>query len=127
MSSATCAWLRLHRGEVFCVSLPPSFMTFCVFGRLLKRLQAVLEGLNALLDHRAEVFIPELGASYHCHPQFRLFGAQNPLQVGDPGSVEEGRGPGCIWGGTRDCGRGRRGEGAWVCMRGARECGRRGG
>ena len=61
--------------------------------------QAVLEGLNALLDHRAEVFIPELGASYHCHPQFRLFGAQNPLQVRPPGSVGEGRtrgrGPGC--------------------------------
>ena len=44
--------------------------------------QAVLEGLNALLDHRAEVFIPELGASYRCHPGFRLFGAQNPLQEG---------------------------------------------
>ncbi len=26
--------------------------------------QSVLEGLNALLDHRAEVFIPELGQTY---------------------------------------------------------------
>jgi midasin len=38
--------------------------------------QAVLEGLNALLDHRAEVFVPELGTSFKCHPSFRLFGAQ---------------------------------------------------
>ncbi len=26
--------------------------------------QSVLEGLNALLDHRAEVFIPELGQTF---------------------------------------------------------------
>lgn len=44
--------------------------------------QSILEGLNAVLDHRAEVFIPELGASYHCAPGFRLFAAQNPLQEG---------------------------------------------
>ncbi|KAG1662050.1 hypothetical protein FOA52_005297, partial [Chlamydomonas sp. UWO 241] len=44
--------------------------------------QAVLEGLNALLDHRAEVFIPELGQVFKCAPGFRLFGAQNPLQEG---------------------------------------------
>lgn len=31
---------------------------------------------------RAEVFIPELGAVYKCHPGFRLFGAQNPIQEG---------------------------------------------
>lgn len=43
--------------------------------------QSVLEGLNALLDHRGEVFVPELGETYKCHPGFRLFGAQNPLQV----------------------------------------------
>ncbi len=42
--------------------------------------QSVLEGLNAVLDHRAEVFIPELGATFRCAPGFRLFAAQNPVQ-----------------------------------------------
>lgn len=31
---------------------------------------------------RAEVFIPELGQVFRCHPRFRLFGAQNPLAEG---------------------------------------------
>lgn len=44
--------------------------------------QSILEGLNAVLDHRAEVFIPELGSTFQCHPNFRLFAAQNPLQEG---------------------------------------------
>lgn len=44
--------------------------------------QTVLEGLNACLDHRAEVFIPELGKSFHCPPSFRVFAAQNPLGQG---------------------------------------------
>lgn len=44
--------------------------------------QSVLEGLNAVLDHRAEVFVPELGQSYKCPPSFRLFGAQNPVHEG---------------------------------------------
>ena len=44
--------------------------------------QPVLEGLNACLDHRATVFIPELGASFACAPSFRVFGCQNPLQQG---------------------------------------------
>lgn len=44
--------------------------------------QSVLEGLNALLDHRSEVFIPELGATFRCHPGFRLFAAQNPVGEG---------------------------------------------
>ena len=42
--------------------------------------QSVLEGLNAVLDHRAEIFIPELGATFRCAPGFRLFAAQNPVQ-----------------------------------------------
>eukprot|EP00887_Chlorella_sp_A99_P000601 scaffold17.g601.t1 len=42
----------------------------------------LLEGLNAVLDHRAEVFIPELGATFRCPRSFRVFGAQNPLQEG---------------------------------------------
>lgn len=44
--------------------------------------QSVLEGLNAVLDHRQEVFIPELGETVRCPPSFRLFAAQNPLQEG---------------------------------------------
>ena len=44
--------------------------------------QSILEGLNAMLDHRAEVFIPELGQTFQCPPTFRLFAAQNPLQQG---------------------------------------------
>lgn len=44
--------------------------------------QAVLEGLNAVLDHRGTVFIPELGRSFTRHPAFRIFAAQNPLQQG---------------------------------------------
>lgn len=44
--------------------------------------QAVLEGLNAVLDHRGTVYIPELGRSFTCHPSFRIFAAQNPLSQG---------------------------------------------
>ncbi|EKX38425.1 hypothetical protein GUITHDRAFT_77201, partial [Guillardia theta CCMP2712] len=44
--------------------------------------QSVLEGLNAVLDHRGEVFLPELGRSFFCPPSFRIFAAQNPLQQG---------------------------------------------
>lgn len=44
--------------------------------------QAVLEGLNAVLDHRGTVYIPELGRSFTRHPNFRIFAAQNPLHQG---------------------------------------------
>lgn len=44
--------------------------------------QSVLEGLNACLDHRGEVFVPELGQSFPRHPSFRLFAAQNPHHQG---------------------------------------------
>ncbi|ODO08666.1 midasin [Cryptococcus wingfieldii CBS 7118] len=44
--------------------------------------QTVLEGLNAVLDHRGTVYIPELGKSFDRHPGFRVFAAQNPLQQG---------------------------------------------
>ncbi|KAL1318551.1 hypothetical protein AAHE18_15G213600 [Arachis hypogaea] len=44
--------------------------------------QPVLEGLNAILDHRAEVFIPELGNTYKCPPSFRVFACQNPSHQG---------------------------------------------
>ncbi len=55
--------------------------------------QTVLEGLNAVLDHRAEVFIPELGATFRCPRSFRVFAAQNPLQV-----RQARGGGGVIWG-----------------------------
>ena len=44
--------------------------------------QAVLEGLNAVLDHRGSVYLPELGRTFIRHPEFRIFAAQNPLQQG---------------------------------------------
>ncbi|KAI0357543.1 midasin [Trametes cingulata] len=44
--------------------------------------QSVLEGLNAVLDHRGTVYIPELGRSFVRHPSFRIFVAQNPLHQG---------------------------------------------
>ena len=44
--------------------------------------QSVLEGLNSCLDHRASVYIPELGRSFECPPTFRIFAAQNPLAQG---------------------------------------------
>jgi len=44
--------------------------------------QSVLEGLNSCLDHRASVYIPELGQTFQCPPTFRIFAAQNPLTQG---------------------------------------------
>lgn len=44
--------------------------------------QSVLEGLNACLDHRSTVYIPELDKYFECSPNFRVFGAQNPLNQG---------------------------------------------
>jgi midasin len=44
--------------------------------------QSVLEGLNSCLDHRGEVYVPELGRSFSRHPEFRIFAAQNPLNQG---------------------------------------------
>ncbi|KAF9046525.1 hypothetical protein BJ165DRAFT_1527609 [Panaeolus papilionaceus] len=44
--------------------------------------QAVLEGLNAALDHRGTVYIPELNRSFIRHPSFRIFAAQNPINQG---------------------------------------------
>ena len=44
--------------------------------------QSVLEGLNACLDHRGEVYIAELDQVFKRHPDFRLFAAQNPHHQG---------------------------------------------
>ena len=42
----------------------------------------MLEGLNAILDHRASIFIPELDRSFNCPPGFRVFACQNPISQG---------------------------------------------
>jgi midasin len=42
--------------------------------------QSVLEGLNAILDHRRTVYIPELNKEFECHPDFYVFACQNPSQ-----------------------------------------------
>ena len=44
--------------------------------------QSVLEGLNACLDHRGEAYIAELNQTFHRHPEFRIFAAQNPHHQG---------------------------------------------
>ncbi|KAF1990977.1 midasin [Aulographum hederae CBS 113979] len=44
--------------------------------------QSVLEGLNACLDHRGEVYVAELDQTFKRHPDFRLFAAQNPHHQG---------------------------------------------
>lgn len=44
--------------------------------------QAVLEGLNACLDHRGQVYISELDQTFFRHPSFVVFAAQNPHHQG---------------------------------------------
>ena len=45
--------------------------------------QPVLEGLNALLDHRAEIYIPAIDRLVKCPSSFRLFATQNEAKKGD--------------------------------------------
>lgn len=42
----------------------------------------LIQGLNAILDHRAEVYIPELNQMFSCPPSFRVFACQNPSSQG---------------------------------------------
>lgn len=44
--------------------------------------QSVLEGLNAILDHRGEDYIPELNKNFKLGAQTRIFASQNPLRQG---------------------------------------------
>ena len=44
--------------------------------------QSVLEGLNACLDHRGEIYVSELDQTFSKHPNFILFAAQNPRHQG---------------------------------------------
>ncbi|RUS90708.1 hypothetical protein EGW08_001512, partial [Elysia chlorotica] len=54
-----------------------------VFDELNLASQSVLEGLNACFDHRAEVYIPELGKKFSInHTMVRIFACQNPLSQG---------------------------------------------
>ncbi|KAG8124032.1 hypothetical protein E2320_019500 [Naja naja] len=46
--------------------------------------QSVLEGLNACFDHRAEIYVPELGMNFHVqHKMTKIFGCQNPYKQGE--------------------------------------------
>ena len=45
--------------------------------------QSVLEGLNACLDHRAEIYIPELNRTFSIESKkTRIFATQNPPREG---------------------------------------------
>jgi len=44
--------------------------------------QSVLEGLNAVFDHRGEVYIPELDRTFTLNPNTKIFGCQNPISEG---------------------------------------------
>lgn len=44
--------------------------------------QSILEGLNSILDHRSQIYIPELDRTFDCPKQFRVFAAQNPVLQG---------------------------------------------
>ncbi|RZF47806.1 hypothetical protein LSTR_LSTR006070 [Laodelphax striatellus] len=45
--------------------------------------QAILESLNAVLDHRGELFVPELGRTFQVKSrQTKLFACQNPQRQG---------------------------------------------
>lgn len=44
--------------------------------------QAVLESLNAVLDHRGTVYIPELNQTFPCAQGFQVFATQNPVGQG---------------------------------------------
>ncbi|KAI4254279.1 MAG: hypothetical protein LQ352_003178 [Teloschistes flavicans] len=45
--------------------------------------QSILEGLNACFDHRGQVYVPELDQTFHRHPNFVVFAAQNPHHQGN--------------------------------------------
>lgn len=58
-------------------------LTCSSFSQLNLASQSVLEGLNACFDHRAEIFIPELGMSFQVQQEkTKIFGCQNPFTQG---------------------------------------------
>ena len=44
--------------------------------------QSVLEGLNACLDHRGQIYVSELDRTFFRHENFVVFAAQNPRKQG---------------------------------------------
>ena len=44
--------------------------------------QSVLEGLNACLDHRGQIYVSELDRTFFRHDDFIVFAAQNPRKQG---------------------------------------------
>lgn len=65
------------RFRFFSVRLPPLQMNLAS--------PAVLEGLNACLDHRQEVFVPELARTFRLGSTkacARFFATQNPVSMG---------------------------------------------
>jgi len=74
--SGTFSW----RDGAFLTSLKNGY--WVILDELNLASQSVLEGLNSCLDHRASLFVPELGQEFKCHPQFRIFGCQNPASAG---------------------------------------------
>ena len=44
--------------------------------------QSVLEGLNACLDHRGQIYVSELDRTFFRHDNFVVFAAQNPRKQG---------------------------------------------
>ncbi|KAH8739554.1 hypothetical protein FG386_001111, partial [Cryptosporidium ryanae] len=47
--------------------------------------QQILEGLNSIMDHRRNIYIPEIGQTIVCHESFRIFATQNPVKTGNSG------------------------------------------
>ncbi|POM85169.1 AAA domain (dynein-related subfamily) family protein [Cryptosporidium meleagridis] len=47
--------------------------------------QQILEGLNSVMDHRRNIYIPEIGQTIICHENFRIFATQNPVKMGSSG------------------------------------------
>eukprot|EP00371_Babesia_bovis_P002713 XP_001611360.1 ATPase associated with various cellular activities (AAA) family protein [Babesia bovis T2Bo] len=77
--SGDASRFRWHNGPVLDAAINGHW---AVLDELNLASQQVLEGLNALLDHRRETFIPELDRFIKCHDKFRLFGCQNPVTGG---------------------------------------------
>jgi len=44
--------------------------------------QTVLEGLNSILDHRGNIYLPELDLTVEKKEGFRIFASQNPMAMG---------------------------------------------
>ncbi|KAH9400523.1 AAA ATPase midasin [Tyrophagus putrescentiae] len=63
-------------------ALKASHSTWILLDELNLASQTVLEGLNACLDHRGEIYIPELNRTFHIDKaQSRIFASQNPFSM----------------------------------------------